>query len=181
MIKHRDQRVGIFVDVQNLYYSAKNLYQARVNFEELLRRAVNERQLIRAMAYVISADNADESKFFDVLRYIGFEVRQKELQSFWGGKVKGDWDVGITIDAVKMSEKLDVVVLVTGDGDFLPLVEYLQFKGIMVELIGFGRTTSNRLIDQADGFIDMEHLAEEILFVKPQAQPIQPEHSTDNL
>lgn len=173
MIKHHDQRVGIFVDVQNLYYSAKNLYQGRVNFEELKLRAVEERKLIRSIAYVISADNSDENKFFDVLGYMGYEVRQKELQNYWGGKSKGDWDVGLTIDAVKMADKLDVVVLVTGDGDYVPLVEYLQFKGILVEVIAFGRTASGKLIEQCDGFLDLDHIHDELLFIKQEAKTDQ--------
>lgn len=168
MIKHHDQRVGIFVDVQNLYYSAKNLYQGRVNFEALLKLAVKDRKLIRAIAYVISADNSDENKFFDVLGYMGYEVRQKDLQSYWGGKVKGDWDVGLTIDAVKMADKLDVAILITGDGDYVPLVEFLQFKGTLVEVVGFGRTTSSKLIEQCDDFTDLDRHQEELLFIKPE-------------
>ncbi len=168
MIKHHDQRVGLFVDVQNLYYSAKNLYQGRVNFEELMSLAVEDRKLIRAIAYVISADNSDENKFFDVLGYMGYEVRQKDLQSYWGGKVKGDWDVGLTIDAVKMADKLDVVVLITGDGDYVPLVEYLQFKGTLVEVMAFGRTASSKLIEQCNDFTDLDRHQENLLFIKPE-------------
>lgn len=168
MITHRAQRLGILVDVQNLYYSARNLYSTRVNFDELLLLAVNERQLIRAIAYVISADNSEEVKFFDFLKNIGFEVQQKDLQTYWGGKSKGDWDVGITIDAIKMVDKLDVVTLVTGDGDFTPLVEYLQFKGVMVEVMAFGRTASSKLEEKADIFIDLDHYSENILLDMPQ-------------
>ncbi len=160
---HHEQRVGILVDVQNLYYSAKNLYGTRVNFDQLLSLSLNERKLIRAIAYVISADNHEEVKFFDFLKNVGFEVRQKELQSYWGGKSKGDWDVGITVDAVKLAEKLDVIALVTGDGDFTPLVEYLQFRGVMVEVISFSKTTSTRLIEQADIFVDLDQYAGSIL------------------
>jgi uncharacterized LabA/DUF88 family protein len=172
MIKHVDQRVGVFVDVQNLYYSARNLYQSRVNFQEILNRAVNDRKLIRALAYVISADNSEENKFFDVLYHLGYEVRMKELQTWWGGKTKGDWDVGMTIDCVKMAEKLDVFVLITGDGDYVPLVEYLQFRGSVVEVIGFGRTTSSKLIDVADSFLDLDAISESILFTKIERQPV---------
>ncbi len=160
---HQQQRVGILVDVQNLYYSAKNLYGTRVNFDQLLSLSLNERQLIRAIAYVISADNSEEVKFFDFLKNVGFEVRQKELLSYWGGKSKGDWDVGITVDAVKLAEKLDVIALVTGDGDFTPLVEFLQFKGVMVEVISFSKTTSSKLIEQADVFVDLDNYTGSIL------------------
>ena len=146
MKTHHDQRVGILVDVQNLYYSAKNLYGTRVNFDQLLSLSLNGRKLIRAISYVISADNTEEVKFFDFLKNVGFEVRQKELQTYWGGKSKGNWDVGIAVDAVKLAGKLDVIALVTGDGDFLPLVEYLQFQGVMVEVISFGKTSNSRCI-----------------------------------
>jgi uncharacterized LabA/DUF88 family protein len=166
MIKHRDQRIGVFVDVQNLYYSARNIYKARVNFEKIMELAVEHRQLIRAIAYVISSENSEQTPFFDVLHNLGYELRQKELQSFWGGNRKGDWDVGLSIDAIKMSEKLDVVGLVTGDGDFVPLVEFLQFKGVMVEIMAFGKATSSKLIEQADSFTDLDNHADKITMVK---------------
>ena len=166
MIKHPDQRVGVFVDVQNLYYSARNIYKARVNFEKIMELSVEGRQLIRSIAYVISSENSEQTPFFDVLHNLGYELRQKELQSFWGGNRKGDWDVGLTIDAIKMSEKLDVVDLVTGDGDFVPLVEFLQFKGVMVEIMAFGKATSSKLIEQADSFTDLDHYADQITMIK---------------
>lgn len=163
MIQYVDQRVGIFVDVQNLYYSARNLYQSRVNFEKILARAAGDRRVIRSIAYVVSTEGSEDNKFFEVLQHIGFEIQQKELQTYWGGKTKADWDVGMTIDAVKMADKLDVVVLITGDGDFVPLVQYLQFKGVMVEVMAFGRSTSSKLIEVADAFTDMDAISTEIL------------------
>ena len=155
------------MDVQNLYYSARNLYQSRVNFEKILARAAGERRVIRAIAYVVSTEGSEDNKFFDVLQHIGFEIQQKELQTYWGGKTKADWDVGMTIDAVKMADKLDVVVLITGDGDFVPLVQYLQFKGVMVEVMAFGRSTSSKLIEVADAFTDIDAIASEILMSRP--------------
>ncbi|MFZ5364688.1 MAG: NYN domain-containing protein [Patescibacteria group bacterium] len=156
MIKHKNQRIGVFVDIQNMYYSAKNLYGKKVNFQEILRAAIAERKLIRSAAYVIKAQTKEEQAFFDALSKQGFEVKMKELQIFPGGMKKGDWDVGMAVDAIKLADKLDVIVLVTGDGDFLPLVKYLQEnKGCLVEIIAFGETTSGRLIDEADDFIDL--------------------------
>lgn len=155
MIKHLDQRVGVFIDVQNMYYSAKNLYDRHVNFGNILKDAVSGRKLIRATAYTVKAQVPDERLFFDALRNQGFEVKTKELQIFPGGIKKGDWDVGIAVDAIKISRQLDVVVVVTGDGDFLPLVEYLQYHGLLVEIMAFGRTASSRLVDKADDFIDL--------------------------
>ncbi|HVY67558.1 MAG TPA: NYN domain-containing protein, partial [Patescibacteria group bacterium] len=128
-IRNPDQRVGVFVDVQNLYYSARNLYNARVKFNEVLDSAVGGRRLIRAMAYCIKADMPEEHTFFEALEKSGFEVKMKDLQTFAGGHQKGDWDVGIAMDIIKLMNKLDVVVLCSGDGDFVPLLEYLQMTG----------------------------------------------------
>jgi uncharacterized protein (TIGR00288 family) len=156
MIKHKDQRVGVLIDVSNMYHSAKNLYKRRVNFKEVLKEAVAGRTLIRATAYVIRAENDDENNFFDALSQQGFEVLMKDLQVFTGGAKKGDWDVGIAIDAIKLADKLDVIVLVTGDGDYLPLMNYLQSaKGCLVEVMGFRQTTSSRLIEEADDFTNL--------------------------
>lgn len=156
MIKHKDQRIGILVDVSNMYHSAKNLYKKRVNFKEVLKEAVAVRKLIRATAYVIKTESREEMSFFEALSQQGFEVKMKDLQIFAGGMKKADWDVGISIDAIKLSEKLDVIILVSGDGDYVPLVNYLQnTKGCLVEIMGFRRTTSSKLIEEADDFTDM--------------------------
>lgn len=156
MIKHQDQRVGILVDVSNMYHSAKNLYNKKVNFKEVLSHAVAGRKLIRAIAYVIHTESEEETPFFEALTQQGFEVKMKELQIFAGGQKKADWDVGIAMDAIKLADKLDVIVLVSGDGDYLPLVSYLQnTKGCLVEVVGFRQTTSSRLIEEADDFINL--------------------------
>lgn len=156
MIKHKEQRVGVLIDVANMYHSAKNLYGKRVNFKELLSTAVAGRKLIRATAYVIRAENEEETAFFEALSQQGFEVRMKDLQIFAGGAKKADWDVGIAIDAIKLADKLDVIVLVSGDGDYLPLVSYLQNnKGCLVEIMAFRKTCSARLIEEVDDFIDL--------------------------
>ncbi len=156
MIKHKDQRIGIFVDVQNMYYSAKNLFNKKVNFQEILKSAIAGRKLIRSLAYVIKAQVKEEQAFFEALSKQGFEVKMKDLQVFPGGMKKGDWDVGVAIDAIKLANKLDVIVLVTGDGDFLPLVNYLQEnKGCLVEIIAFGETASAKLLENTDDFTDL--------------------------
>jgi uncharacterized LabA/DUF88 family protein len=156
MIKHIEQRIGVLVDVSNMYHSAKNLFGKKVNFQEILKQAVAGRKLIRATAYAIRKETEEETPFFEALSQQGFEVKMKDLQVFAGGAKKGDWDVGITIDAIKLSEKLDVIVLVSGDGDYLPLVSYLQNnKGCLVEIMAFAKTTSARLIEEADDFIDL--------------------------
>ncbi|MBW2999627.1 NYN domain-containing protein [Candidatus Woesearchaeota archaeon] len=155
-MQHSGQRVGVFVDVQNMYYSAKNLYKAKVNFNAILREAVGKRQLIRAIAYVITADIKEEKLFHEALEKIGFEVNSKALQVFYGGAKKGDWDVGIAMDIMRLAGKLDVVVLVSGDGDFKDLLEHVHSLGCRSEVIAFGKTASSKLKDEADHFLDMD-------------------------
>lgn len=167
MLKHHDQRVGVFVDVANMYYSARNLYGARANFGNILEGAVAGRKLIRATAYVVRAETPDEAKFFEALDKQGFELKSKDLQVFAGGAKKGDWDVGITIDAVSIAPKLDVVVLVTGDGDFVPLVQFLQFLGQRVEVMAFGDTASQKLQEAADDFTDLAEMKSQFLIPLP--------------
>lgn len=159
-MKNKEQRVGIFIDVQNLYHSAKNLYKARVNFKELVKQLTAGRKLIRAIAYVVKTDNTEgESAFFDALKQAGIELRMKDIQINAGGSKKADWDVGMAVDAIRMSGFLDVVVLVTGDGDFLPLVDYLKWgAGRVVEVSAFSRTTKAEMKTQADEFVPIEDL-----------------------
>jgi len=161
--KHEEQRVAMFVDVQNLYYSARNIYNARVNYSALLKEAVGSRKLVRANAYVIRAQMPDEQSFFDALAKAGFEVRAKDLQVFFGGTKKGDWDVGITMDAIRQMNKVDAVVLASGDGDYIPLLDYLKNFGVRVEVIAFGKSSSSKLIEAADSFIDMDADAKKFL------------------
>ncbi|MBU1110488.1 NYN domain-containing protein, partial [Patescibacteria group bacterium] len=149
-VKHKQQRVGVFVDVSNMYHSSRNLYKAKVNFESVLKVGVAGRKLIRAFAYVIEADVKGEKGFFEALEKQGFEVRAKEIQVFAGGAKKGDWDVGLCMDVVRLTPLLDTVVLVSGDGDYVDLLNYLRGHGRRTEVIAFGRTTSHRLIDEAD-------------------------------
>ena len=153
--KHKGQRIAVLIDVQNLYHSAKNLYRARVNFRAVLKLAVGERNLIRAFAYVIKTKSGEEKAFFEALIKLGIETRVKELQEFYGGFKKGDWDVGITIDAVRISPSIDTIVLASGDGDFLQLVEYLKNQGKRVEMIAFGRSSSAKLKEVVDEFVDL--------------------------
>ena len=155
VIKHPAQRVGVFIDTQNLYHSAKHLYKARVNFAKVLDEAVGGRILVRAVAYVIKTDSGEESNFFEALTKIGIETKVKDLQIFADGAKKADWDVGIAIDAVKMSPKLDTVIIASGDGDFIPLIEYLDMHGIQVEVISFGKSSSGKLKEAAHAFTDM--------------------------
>ena len=154
--QHKEQRVGVFIDVQNMYYSARKLHKSKVNFNAILKEAVKERRLIRALAYVIKAEIGDEKKFFTALEKIGFEIRSKDLQTFHTGDKKGDWDVGIAMDVIKLASKLDIVVLVSGDGDFTDLLHYLNALGCRTEVIAFKKTASSKLIEESNQFIDLD-------------------------
>jgi len=156
VIKHKDQRVAIFIDAQNLYHSAKNLYGRKVNFASVVKEALAGRTLVRAIAYVITSETGEERGFFEALMKSGIEVKTKDLQVFAGGAKKADWDVGLAIDAVKMSSKVDAIVIAAGDGDYVPLVEYLKMEGCQVEAISFKASTSGKLIEVVDDFVDLD-------------------------
>ncbi|MDO8552450.1 MAG: NYN domain-containing protein [bacterium] len=157
IVKHPEQRVGVFIDTQNLYHSAKNIYHARVNFGNVLKDSVAGRHLIRARAYVVTTESGEEKGFFEALEKIGIETRTKDLQIFFGGAKKADWDVGLAVDAITAAPSLDTVILFTGDGDFIPLVEYLKVHdGCQVEVVSFGKSTSGRLKESADHFLDLD-------------------------
>jgi uncharacterized LabA/DUF88 family protein len=172
-IRNPDQRVGIFVDVQNLYYSARNIYNCRINFNEVLKESLGNRRLIRAIAYVIKADMPEEHNFFEALEKAGFEVKTKDLQTFAGGAQKGDWDVGIAMDIIKTMNKLDVIVLASGDGDFAPLLEYLQMTGQLTETVAFGKSTSSKIKELTDNFIDLDESPKKFLMpIKNNKRPV---------
>ena len=157
VIKHKNQRVGIFIDTQNLYHCAKNIYGAKVNFDQIVKDGLADRQLIRAVAYVITTESGDEKNFFEALGKMGIETKTKNLQIFSGGSKKADWDVGLAVDAIKLAPKLDAVIIVSGDGDFVPLVEYLKVnEGCQVEVMSFGKSSSAKLIEASDDFIDLD-------------------------
>jgi len=155
MFKHKDQRVGVFIDTQNMYYSARHLFQRKVNFKSIVEDAVAGRLLIRALAYVVKTKTADEQPFFDALQKSGIETREKDLMEYASGHKKADWDVGLAIDVVHMLDILDVVVIVSGDGDYLPLVEHIQSRGRIAEVMAFGETTSSNLVNYVDDYTDL--------------------------
>lgn len=165
-IKHKGQRVAIFIDVQNLYHSAKNLYNARVNFGEIVKASLAKRNLIRALAYVVRTKTGEEKPFFEALKKLGIETRIKDLQEYYGGFKKGDWDVGLTVDAIRIAPGVDTIVLVSGDGDFLQLVDYLKNRGKRVEVVAFGRSASSKLKEAADEFINIEDSPKRFLLKK---------------
>lgn len=163
VIRHPEQRVAIIIDTQNLYHSAKNLYKSKVNFAAVVDAALQKRKLIRAVAYVVNTEGGEEQPFFEALEKVGIEIKTKDLQIFFGGAKKADWDVGMAVDAIKLAHKVDAIVLATGDGDFIPLVEYVKSQGCQVEAITFGRSASSGLKTVVDDFIDMDESPHEFL------------------
>ena len=165
MKTHSAQRIAIFIDVQNLYHSAKNLFKARVNFENMIKYAIKDRQLVRVFAYVVKSETGEdasegkvlsgEAAFFDALEKLGIELRVKDIQIYASGFKKADWDVGMAVDAIRLSPSVDTIVLATGDGDFIPLVEYLQAHGKLVEVMAFSKSASGKLKETVDEFIDL--------------------------
>ena len=154
--RHEGQRIGLFVDAQNMYHSAKNLHGSKVNFDAIFKIATQGRMPLCARIYVVTSNTSDEEDvFFETLANQGYDVQVQDLRVFSGGAKKADWDVGIAVDVVRFASRLDVVVLATGDGDFVPLVEYLQYQGVQVEVMGFQSSSSHRLVETADEFIDL--------------------------
>jgi len=156
MAKFKEQRVGMLVDIQNLYYSGRVIFGKKVNFKNILTEGVAGRKLIHAIAYGIKTMERQEEKFFEALEKQGFEVKTKDLQIFPGGQKKGDWDVGVAVDAIKLSKTLDAIILVSGDGDYIPVVEYIQnTTGCRVESMSFQESTSSKLIEKVDDFTNL--------------------------
>ncbi len=188
-MKQTNQRIGIFIDVQNLYYSARALYGAKVNFAEIIKTATAGRQLIRAIAYTVKAEMPEEQMFFDALEKLGIEVKSKELQIFVSGRTKADWDVGIAVDILKLAPKLDSIILCSGDGDFQLLMHHAKAEGCRAEVISFGKSTSAKLIEESDDFTDLDLEPNKYLLKyhgqKPENQPenkqkIQPQQQKSN-
>jgi uncharacterized LabA/DUF88 family protein len=152
---HPNQRVAVLADAQNLYHSAQSLHSQNVDYGALLEKAVQDRQLVRAIAYVVRADAPEEEAFFEALTDIGFETKIKEIKTYSDGSKKADWDVGMSLDAVTLADHVDTVVLCTGDGDFSRLCSHLRHEGVRVEVMAFAASTADELIDAADATVDL--------------------------
>ncbi|MCW1891926.1 MAG: NYN domain-containing protein [Candidatus Uhrbacteria bacterium] len=163
MMKRPEQRVVVLIDTQNMYHSAKHLYGAHLNFAKLVETIVANRCLIRAVAYAATSKTGEEKGFLGALTANGIEVKSKDVIEFASGERKADWDVGIAVDAIKFSERADVVLIVSGDGDFIPLVEYLKNRGIIVEVAAFAESTSKLLKEAVDDYFDISAHADELL------------------
>ncbi len=163
MFTRIDQRVAFLIDTQNMYHSAKHIHGARLAFAKVVDMVADHRPIIRAIAYVAKSKTGDEQAFFDALTGAGIELKVKDVQEFHSGAKKADWDVGMAVDAVKLAEKVDVLVLLTGDGDFVPLVEYLHGRGVIVEVVAFAESTNAQLRAVADRFYDISSEGKECL------------------
>ncbi|AGN01990.1 hypothetical protein L593_10225 [Salinarchaeum sp. Harcht-Bsk1] len=155
MTTHPGQRVAVLADAQNLYHTAQSLHTRNVDYAALLERAVDDRELVRAIAYVIRADAPEEESFFEAVEEIGFEPKIKDIKTFGDGSQKADWDVGISLDAVTLASHVDTMVLCTGDGDFARLCSHLRHEGVRVEVLSFEASTAEELIDATDEFVDL--------------------------
>ncbi len=151
-----EQRCAILVDVQNMFYSAKHQYGGKINFDHLLEATSRRRKVVRAIAYAVKTPEIDQEKFLQLLYELGFEVEMKDLKIRADGTAKGDWDMGIAIDAISLVEKVDCIVLVSGDGDYVPLVEHLKARGCRVEVFSFKPNTAAELIEAATEYFKMD-------------------------
>lgn len=150
-------KVAIFVDVQNIYYTSRQVFKRNFDYNAFWASATKDRQVTQAFAYAIDRGDQKQHEFQNILRAIGFEVKLKPFIQRSDGSAKGDWDVGITIDAMEYSPDADVIVLVSGDGDFDLLVNKLRIdKGKRVEVYGVANLSANSLIQAASEFIPVD-------------------------
>lgn len=162
-------RVGIFIDTQNLYHSARDLLERTVNFETLLQAGAEGRELVHAIAYTVEREGeATARPFIYKLSTLGFKVRRMNLTLHYVGDsgrpiYEGNWDMGMVADMVRMMDHLDIVVLGSGDGDFTDIVEVLQERGKRVEVMAFREHTAQKLIDAADGFTHLPDLPDALM------------------
>lgn len=152
------KRVAIFVDVQNIYYTMRQAYDAHFDYGAFWRRATADRVLVKATAFAIDRADQKQRQFQHLLRGFGFEVKLKPFISRADGTSKGDWDVGIALDVMDVAASVDIVVLASGDGDFDLLVERLQQRhGIEVEVYGVPQLTAGTLMRAATRFVPIEN------------------------
>jgi len=162
------ERTGLFVDVQNVFYGARQ-QNARLDFEALLQTVSRGRKLIRATAYVVESREIDQSAFISLLQQKGYEVRRKPLKVRADGSFKGDWDMEIALDVLDFAEALDVLILATGDGDFTSLVARVKSLGVEVEVYSFPRNTAKELREMATRFIPIDR---RLLIKQPKEAPV---------
>lgn len=151
------EKVAIFVDVQNIYYTTKQSYQRHFNYSAFWAQATANREVVAAVAYAIDKGDSKQQGFQQILRNIGFEVKLKPYIQRSDGSAKGDWDVGITLDVIDYAAQVDVIILLSGDGDFGLLLDKAQKSyGVTTEVYGVPTLTAPSLINLADRFIAID-------------------------
>ena len=151
------KKIAIFADVQNIYYTTRQAYSRQFNYRELWQRVSTEGEIVSAIAYAIYRADDQQTKFQDALKHIGFTVKLKPFIQRRDGSAKGDWDVGITIDMLEIAQKVDTVVLLSGDGDFDLLLEKInKAYGVGTEVYGVPALTANSLIEAATVYHPVE-------------------------
>ena len=152
------KKIAIFVDVQNIYYTTRQAYGRQFNYRKFWERIGYEGAITRATAYAIARNDDKQIKFQDALKHIGFEVKLKPYIQRSDGSAKGDWDVGITIDVMEAAKEVDIVVLLSGDGDFDLLLDKIKNDyGVTTQVYGVPALTANSLINAADSYQRIEH------------------------
>ncbi|BCV36728.1 MULTISPECIES: NYN domain-containing protein [Shewanella] len=155
-MKDQPSRVLLLADVQNIYYTTKQVFGRNLDYNRLWSKVTDQKQLVRAFAYAIDRGDKKQREFQNILRAIGFEVKLKPFIQRADGTAKGDWDVGITIDALEYADAVDIVALVSGDGDFALLAEKLRQKGKRVEIYSVTELTSMLLLNAASDFCPID-------------------------
>ncbi len=157
MVAPEPERVGIFVDVQNIYYTCRQAYQGNFDYNRFWAEATRGRELICAYAYATDRGDEKQQQFQNILRGIGFSVKLKPMLKRLDGTAKGDWDVGIALDIFEEAQRCDTVVLASGDGDFDILLERIRQRfDTRTEVYGVPQLTSNQLIEAANRFIAID-------------------------
>ncbi len=171
MLDFSHRRVAVFIDTQNLYYSARNLFGKKVDFGNVVLAGLGDRQLIRATAYVVSTESGEESPFFEALQKTGIQTKSKPLMEYLSGIKKADWDVGITVDIMSTVDAVDVIVLASGDGDFVPLAQYVKSHGRRFEVVSFRETTASTLLEWADSYVNLSEDKRKFLIGRSRQPP----------
>jgi uncharacterized LabA/DUF88 family protein len=156
----RREKIAMFVDSQNLYYSARAAYASKVNYEKLLRLVTGNRTLVRAIAYIVQPPDGDVKPFATSLERIGYIVKIKDVRTRSDGSAKANWDMGIALDILGIIDAVDTIALASGDGDFVALLDFIKAKNKRVEVFSFSDNTAYDLKEKADRF---EPLGENVI------------------
>ncbi|WP_299078153.1 NYN domain-containing protein [uncultured Paraglaciecola sp.] len=151
------QKIALFVDVQNIYYTTRQSYARQFNYRRFWQRIQHQGDIVMANAYAIDKGDQQQQKFQSALKHIGFEVKLKPYIQRSDGSAKGDWDVGIAIDVLEAAENADTIILLSGDGDFDLLLQKVSAKyGCKTQVYGVPQLTATSLVNAADEFFKIE-------------------------